>query len=70
MDKVQILTTCRACGGKAYLPTNEVMTSADGHTYIRHVPCSACAGSGRETRWIDIRDFVDLLIEQRDSESA
>ena len=32
MDKVQILTTCRACGGKAYLPTNEVMTSADGRS--------------------------------------
>ncbi len=47
MDKVQILTTCRACGGQAYLPTNEVMASADGRTYIRHVPCTACEGSGQ-----------------------
>ena len=54
MDKVQILTTCRACGGQAYLPTNEEMSTADGRTYIRHIPCVACAGSGRETRWIDL----------------
>jgi hypothetical protein len=61
MDKVQILTTCRACGGQAYLPTNEVMTSADGREYIRHIPCVACEGSGRETRWIDLHDFVRML---------
>ncbi len=61
MDKVQILTTCRACGGQAYLPTNEEMSTADGRTYIRHIPCVACAGSGRETRWINLLDFVRML---------
>ena len=62
MDKVQILTTCRACGGQAYLPTNEVMSTAqmDGHTSAIF-RCTACAGSGRETRWIDLRDFVRML---------
>ena len=69
MDKVQILTTCHVCHGASYLPTNEVMSNVDGRTYVRHVPCTACAGSGSETRWIDIRDFVDLLFEHEDIEN-
>ena len=60
MDKIQILTTCRACGGKAYLPTNEEM-SISGRTYIRHRPCYTCQGSGKEARWIDVQDFAQML---------
>ena len=60
MDKVQILTTCRACGGKAYLPTTEELSTA-GRTYFRHLPCTTCQGSGKETRWIDIQDFAYML---------
>jgi hypothetical protein len=60
MYKIQILSTCRACGGKAYLPTNEEMGVA-GHKYFRHLPCTACHGSGKEARWIDLPDFVKLL---------
>ena len=70
MDKVQVLTTCHVCHGASYLPTNEVLSTVDGRTYVRHVPCTACAGSGRETRWIDIRDFADLLFEQRELEQV
>lgn len=69
MDKIQILTTCHVCLGAAYLPTQEVMSSADGHTYVRHVPCTACQGSGKEARWIDIRDFADLLFKQEQTQN-
>ncbi len=61
MDKVQILTTCRACGGQAYLPTSEEMSVA-GHKYFRHIPCTACQGSGKEARWIDMREFARMLM--------
>ena len=61
MDKIQILTTCRACGGKAYLPTDEEMGVA-GHKYFRHLPCTTCQGSGKEARWIDVQDFARMLI--------
>jgi hypothetical protein len=60
MDKVQVLTTCRACGGQAYLLTSEEM-SANGRKYFRHLPCTACQGSGKEARWIDLQDFAKLL---------
>ena len=60
MNKVQVLTTCRACGGKAYLPTDEEMGVA-GHKYFRHLPCTACQGSGKEARWIDLQDFAKML---------
>jgi len=46
MDKIQILTTCQACSGKAYLPTGEEISMA-GYKYIRHKPCPACDGSGK-----------------------
>ncbi len=62
-DKVQILTTCRACQGQAYLPTNEVMQASDGHYYIRHVRCTACQGSGMQTHWIPIREFAQMLLD-------
>jgi DnaJ-class molecular chaperone len=71
MDKVQILTTCHVCHGASFLPTNEVMHSANGRNYVRHVPCTACAGSGRESRWIEIRDFADRLFDsQREEEET
>ena len=59
-DEIQLRTTCRACGGKALLRTNEVL-SISGWKFFRHVPCAACEGSGKETRWIEIRDFARLL---------
>ncbi len=62
--KVHILLPCRACGGRAYVPTNEVMTSPrDGHLYIKHRPCYTCQGSGMEERWVSFREFAKMLAE-------
>lgn len=61
MYKIQILTTCRACDGKAYLPTDEEMSVA-GRKYFRHVPCTTCHGSGKEARWIDMQDFARMVM--------
>ena len=60
MNKVQILTTCQACCGKAYLPLGEVV-SPIGVKYIRHRSCIACQGSGKQTHWIDVQEFANLL---------
>jgi hypothetical protein len=60
MNKVQILTICQACSGRAYVPVGEE-TSYTGMKYIRHRPCFACQGSGKQTRWIDVQEFAMLL---------
>ena len=60
MHEIQIRTTCRACGGKTLLRTNEVL-SISGWKFFRHVPCPACQGRGREIRWIDLKDFARML---------
>lgn len=60
MDKIQILTTCQACNGKAYIPTREEISMA-GHKYIRHKPCPACDGSGKQTHWVDLHEFARML---------
>jgi len=60
MEKIQILTTCQACSGRAYVPVGEE-TSCTGAKYIRHRPCFACQGSGKQTHWIDVKEFAMLL---------
>lgn len=60
MNKVQILTTCQACNGQAYVPFGEE-TSPTEVKYIRHKPCFACQGSGKQTHWIDVQEFAMLL---------
>jgi len=60
MEKIQILTTCQACSGRAYVPVGEEV-SPTGTMYIRHRPCFACQGSGKQTRWIDVQEFANLL---------
>jgi DnaJ-class molecular chaperone len=60
MEKIQILTTCQACSGQAYLPVGKEV-SPTGVKYIRHRPCFACQGSGKQTRWIDVQEFAMLL---------
>jgi DnaJ-class molecular chaperone len=62
-NKVHILLPCRACGGQAYVPTNEVMTAPDGHRYIRHRPCTTCQGSGMEERWVSFQEFAKMLAQ-------
>ena len=60
MHEIQVRTTCRACGGKTLLRTDEVL-SISGWKSFRHVPCVACEGSGKETRWIDVHDLARQL---------
>jgi DnaJ-class molecular chaperone len=60
MNKVQILTACQACNGRAYVPVGEEV-SPTGVKYIRHRPCSVCQGSGKQIRWIDVQEFANLL---------
>lgn len=60
MNKVQILTICQACSGRAYVPVGEE-TSYTGMKYIRHRPCFACQGSGKQTHWIEVQEFAMLL---------
>jgi hypothetical protein len=60
MEKIQILINCQACNGHAYVPVGEEV-SPTGAKYIRHRPCFACQGSGKQTHWIDIQEFAMLL---------
>ena len=60
MEKIQMLTTCQACNGRASVPVREEV-SLTGAKYIRHRPCFACQGSGKQTRWIDVQEFAMLL---------
>ena len=58
--KVQILTQCEDCEGEAYLPVDEEESNT-GEAYMRHEPCSKCQGSGKQTKWVSLREFADLL---------
>jgi len=60
MEKIQMLTTCQACNGRAYVPFGEEV-SLTGAKYICHRPCFACQGSGKQTHWIEIQEFAMLL---------
>jgi len=60
MIKVQILTRCEHCEGQAYLPDCEDI-SATGEKYTRYRPCFHCNGSGKQTKWISLGEFADLL---------
>ena len=60
MIKVNILDKCEFCDGEAYLPIGEA-ESHTGEKYIRYEPCSQCQGSGKQTKWISLRDFADLM---------
>ena len=61
--KVQILTRCEACDGQAYLPAGEAI-SYSGERYLRYEPCSSCLGSGLQTRWVRLDEFVSLLAQE------
>jgi hypothetical protein len=60
MIKVQILTQCRHCQGEAYLPVGEG-ESYTGEAYMRYQPCPQCQGSGKQTQWVSLSEFTDLL---------
>ena len=60
--KIQILDVCQHCKGQAYLPVEET-TDWKGEKYMRHSLCAACGGSGKETRWVELPEFL-LMLEQ------
>lgn len=60
--KIQVLDTCPDCMGEAYVPVEEA-EDWKGEKYMRHAPCSACGGSGKKTRWIELPEFL-LYLEQ------
>ena len=60
MIKVQILDRCEHCNGEAYLPVGEAK-SYSGEQYTRYEPCTQCQGSGKQTRWVGLQEFADLI---------
>jgi hypothetical protein len=62
MVKIQVLTKCELCQGKAYLPVGEDVDYR-GNRYLRHVPCMMCQGTGEARKWIELPEFL-LLLEQ------
>ena len=60
MIKVNILTRCEHCEGDCYLPVGEV-ESYTGESYMRYEPCPECNGVGRQTKWVSLQEFADLL---------
>ena len=58
--KVHILDRCEYCNGEAYIFECEDV-DASGEPYARYRPCGMCRGTGNRSRWIDLRDFADLL---------
>ena len=62
MIKIHILSTCTHCSGDAYLPSGEG-EDANGHKYTRYIPCPMCEGSGNQTKWISLIEFIELFDE-------
>ena len=60
MFKVNILVPCSYCQGQAYLPYGEA-TDGNGRTYIRHVPCPICEGTGNAPKWVTLEEFAKLV---------
>lgn len=60
--KVRILTKCKGCDGKAYLPVGEHI-DFKGEKYTRYLPCHECEGTGVSGRWVDLPEFM-LLLDQ------
>ena len=62
MVKVRVLCKCEHCGGQAYLPTFEDV-NRKGESFMRHLPCPQCEGTGLAGKWIDLVEFL-LLLDQ------
>ena len=58
--KINILTECVYCDGKAYVPVGEVEDSK-GEKYTRYIPCKYCEGSGLREKFINLVDFIRLM---------
>ena len=64
MTKVQILTTCPSCNGQAYLPLCQA-EDYQGRGYTRYTTCSQCEGSGLAPKWITLKEFATLLLQEQ-----
>lgn len=64
MIKVQILIPCEHCSGQAFLPVGEEVGYTGKH-YIRYRPCPQCQGSGNQPKWVDLRNFANLVDEAK-----
>jgi len=60
MVKIQILTQCDQCSGKAYLPAGEA-ESTTGEIYTQYEPCSKCQGSAKQRKWVTLTAFAEML---------
>jgi DnaJ-class molecular chaperone len=60
MSKKKISTKCQVCRGKGVVPTDETFVMG-GKTRVYHIPCDACNGRGKETRWVDEQDAARVL---------
>ena len=58
--KVQILSKCSYCDGKAYLPAG-MDVDYKGEKYQRFLPCPKCHGAGLSGKWINLTEFQQLL---------
>jgi RecJ-like exonuclease len=60
MIKVHILDRCEFCDGEAYILDCQDVDSC-GEPYDRYRPCEVCHASGNQAKWVDLREFADLL---------
>jgi hypothetical protein len=64
MIKINILIQCDHCQGAAYLPIREAVC-CNGERYIQHAPCPDCNGSGKQMKWVSLKELVPLLEDAR-----
>lgn len=60
MIKVRIQKRCEPCNGESMVYVGKFI-DADGQEYPRYFPCTSCDGTGEVGKWIDLREFADLL---------
>ena len=60
MLKVQILERCTYCHGKAAFPIGEA-DNWKGEVYIVYSKCPICQGTGENSRWVSLPDFLEML---------
>jgi len=60
--KVHISATCEYCDGVCYLPAGEDV-DMEGRPSMRHKPCPACEGGGRNGKWVTLEEFAHMLAE-------
>lgn len=58
--KIHIKITCKYCNGSAYIPIGQEK-DYKGEFYTRYQPCSYCEGSGLASRWISLKEFINLI---------